>query len=137
MPSCQTKECPLNSKQAYLKNLLIIATVVSSNIYYVLLCSCQVLKPNCRISGDITVCIWNNGLGRKNCFIATSYINWSVFISCCFFLYRVNLVFTGTLLIGMTAGKVAFDKLPKSTLVISTKQFDILALFHDIYGYIL
>ncbi len=99
--------------------MLIIATAVL-NIYYVLLCCCQVFKPNCRISGNITVCIWNNELGGKQ-FFPTSYINWSVFISCCLFLYCVNLVFTGTLLIGMTAGKVAFDKLTKSTLVISTK----------------
>ncbi len=65
-------------------------------------------------------CIWNNELGEK-LFFPTSYINWSVFISCCLFLYCVNLVFTGTLLIGMTAGKVTFDKLTKSTLVISSK----------------
>ncbi len=86
------------------------------------MCYCVAVKSlNLIVELAVTsLCIWNNELGGK-LFFPTSYINWSVFISCCLFLYCVNLVFTGTLLIGMTAGKVAFDKLTKSTLVISTK----------------
>ncbi len=86
------------------------------------MCYCVAVKSlNLIVELAVTsLCIWNNELGEK-LFCSTSYINLSVFISCCLFLYCVNLVFTGTLLIGMTAGKVAFDKLTKSTLVISTK----------------